>query len=356
MDINNNINKPGENRTTSSNGDNAMNTKPSYTQVQGENLSQGYHHGEPGSGNKAGKSKTLTIMLIVVGILLIGVGIAAYLYLHNSEKEVQEETDAAQAAKLELEEQLAASELENADKELIQLEGQRDLIVSDTLKMRLTQQYENARLQIENLQAQLRDNKNKSSKEIAKLRAEIDSLRKLLKHYLEEIARLNQENELLRAENEQIKGENQQLTSQVASATAQNQVLSERMTLAEKLNVTNVRLSALNSKGKQEKKVAKATQLVVTFTVPQNNSTPVGQKTFYVRVISPEGNLLGGAGSFSFEGGSVPCSAKKIVDYEGAELTDLKIYIDVTKGLPSGDYTVEIFADNYRLASKKYSL
>ena len=46
------------------------------------------------------------------------------------------------------------------------------------------------------------------------------------------------------------------------------------MTLAEKLNVTGVTLTALNKKGRKEKNVTKARQLMVTFTIPQNNSTP----------------------------------------------------------------------------------
>ena len=135
-----------------------------------------------------------------------------------------------------------------------------------------------------------------------------------------------------------------------------HQVLSERMTLAEKLNVTGVNLRALNKKGKNEKKVAKAKQLVVTFTLPPNNSTPVGEKTIFVRIISPEGNLLGNGGSFGFEGANVPCTARKVIEYTGEEIAGIPIYWDVTSALSAGRYTVELFADNYRLASRSFEL
>ncbi|MDE6702059.1 MAG: hypothetical protein K2K00_00090, partial [Muribaculaceae bacterium] len=132
--------------------------------------------------------------------------------------------------------------------------------------------------------------------------------------------------------------------------------LSKRMTLAEKLNVTGVTLTALNKKGKAEKKVQKAAQLMVTFTIPQNNSTPVGEKTIYLRIVSPSGQLLGGGGTFSFEGGSVECSAKKTIEYAGEEIGGVTIYWDVNTALTAGDYTVELFADNYRLISRSFNL
>ena len=43
----------------------------------------------------------------------------------------------------------------------------------------------------------------------------------------------------------------------------------------------------------------------MTFTIPQNNSTPVGEKTIYCRIVSPSGQLLGNGGTFPFEGAQV---------------------------------------------------
>ncbi len=158
------------------------------------------------------------------------------------------------------------------------------------------------------------------------------------------------------SENKDIKQQNQQLAQTVQSVQANNKVLNERMTLAEKLNVTGVTLTPLNKKGKTEKNVTKARQLMVTFTIPQNNSTPVGEKTIYCRITNPEGELLGNGGSFSFEGGSVACTARKSVEYAGEEIGGIRIYWDVNATLTPGDYTVELFADNYRLASRRFTL
>ena len=102
--------------------------------------------------------------------------------------------------------------------------------------------------------------------------------------------------------------------------------------------------------------MAKATQLMVSFTIPQNNSTPVGEKTIYMRIVSPSGQLLDGGGSFSFEGGSVPCSAKRTIEYAGEEIGGVTIYWDVNTALTAGEYTVELFADNYRLVRRSFTL
>ncbi|MDE6574328.1 MAG: DivIVA domain-containing protein, partial [Muribaculaceae bacterium] len=170
------------------------------------------------------------------------------------------------------------------------------------------------------------------------------------------IDRLNKENEAFRSENKEIKEQNNRLSSQVNETRRRNEVLSERMTLAEKLNVTGLTLTALNKKGKTEKKVTKAVQLMATFTIPQNNSTPVGEKTIYMRIISPSGQLLGSAGTFPFEGGQVEFTARKTIEYAGEEIGGIAIYYDVNTPLIAGDYTVELFADNFRLISRSFNL
>ena len=247
-------------------------------------------------------------------------------------------------------------EYQDLNDEFAQFENSRRFITDDSVKRELNDKYEAARIQVEKLQQELNNQKHKSAAEIAKLRSEIDTLRALLRHYVEEIDRLNKENQELRSENQQVKDENRRLSSQVTETTRRNEALSERMTLAEKLNVTGLTLTALNKKGKNEKKVTKAVQLKVTFTIPQNNSTPVGEKTIYMRIISPSGQLLGPGGTFPFEGGNVEYTSRKTIEYAGEEIGGVTIYWDVNTPLIAGDYTVELFADNFRLVSRQFNL
>ena len=266
------------------------------------------------------RSKNNRIALYaIIALAAVALGVGGWMaYDASSRNKALEEAQAMiEQQQLDMEQMQLEQDFENLDREFAQFENSRQLIQDDSVKRALAEKYEAARLQVEQLQNELKSERRKSSAEIAKLRSEIDTLRALLRHYVEEIDRLNKENAALRSENEEIKSQNQRLNSQVAETSRRNEVLSERMTLAERLNVTGLSLSALNKKGKREKKVAKATQLMVSFTIPQNNSTPVGEKTIYMRIINPEGDLLGNAGTFRFEGSTVGCTALKGLEYAG---------------------------------------
>lgn len=308
---------------------------------------------QPEPEKKKDSKKTLIIIIAVCAALLL---IAAGWMVYSTQRTLQQVQNEKDQMQLDYEQQQLAQDAENLDREFAVFENSRQLIMDDSVKRDLTEKYENARLQVEALQAELKNQKNKSAAEISKLKKEIETLRSLLRHYVEEINRLNKENEELRNENAQIKEQNTKLNNKVVATSRENEQLSKRMTLAEKLNVTGLNLTALNKKGKSEKKVQKAAQLMVTFTIPQNNSTPVGEKTIYLRIVSPSGQLLGGGGTFPFEGGSVECSAKKTVEYAGEEIGGVTIYWDVNTALTAGDYTVELFADNYRLISRSFNL
>ncbi len=308
------------------------------------------------AANDATRNKKM--LWIIIGLAAAVVALAIWFIIAStSQKKALEE---AVALKEQAELDMAQRELQNdydaLNNEFAIFENSRQMVLDDSVKLALTQKYETARLQIEKLTQELQNQKHKSAAEIKKLKDEISTLRNLLRHYVEEINRLNQENQALRNENAEIKDKNQQLTSRVQETTRRNEDLNKRMTLAEKLNVTGLNLMALNKKGKQEKKVQKARQLRVTFTIPQNNSTPVGEKTIFMRIVSPSGQLLGDAGSFSFEGGSVAYTAKKVIEYAGEEIGGVTIYWDVNTALTAGTYTVELFADNYRLISRSFDL
>jgi len=295
----------------------------------------------------------IVIGSIVIGAILLGWLVFATVTANRRAKaaEIALEQQQLETAQRDLE-----REYEDLNSEFAYFENSRRYITDDSVKRELNDKYEAARIQVEKLQQELNSQKRKSAAEIAKLRGEIDTLRALLRHYVEEIDRLNKENQELRNENEQIKQQNTRLSSQVNETTRRNEQLSERMTLAEKLNVTGLNLVGLNRKGKVQKKVSKATQLRLTFTIPQNNSTPVGEKTIYMRITSPSGQLLGPGGTFSFEDATLDFTSRKNIEYAGEEIGGVTIYYDVNTPLISGEYTVELFADNFRLKSQKFTL
>ena len=78
-------------------------------------------------------------------------------------------------------------------------------------------------------------------------------------------------------------------------------------------------------------------------------------KDFSVRIVTPEGTLLGGGVTFPMDGANVPATAHRQVEYANDELS-VTIYWNVDATLTAGDYTVEIFCDGYRLASRHFQM
>ena len=291
-------------------------------------------------------------VIAVLAVLLLGAIVFSVFQVTSLKHQV----NVAQAENEQLQltnEQLSLSnEFEAINSEFRQYENQAVQMANDTILAKYTA----AKNKVEQLIKELNSEKTKNAKRIKDLESQIATLCGLLRNYIAQVDSLTKENAGLRAENQEIKSRNQALNSQVAEISGKNKTLTERMTLAEKLNVTGLTLTPLKKNGKQEKNVTKAKQLKVTFTIPQNNSTPVGSKTIYLRIVNPEGQLLGNAGSFSFEGGNVPCSAKKTIEYTGDEMSGVTIYWDVNTTLTPGDYLVELFADNFRIASRHFTL
>ncbi len=239
-----------------------------------------------------------------------------------------------------------------------QYEGQQIYLKNDSL----VHKYNEARMKVEGLIQELNDEKSKNAKNMAASRAkikqlegEIATLKNIVRHYLEEIKRLGEENEGLKQEIQQVQQKNEQLSSQYTAATKSNAELSQTVQLAKKLNITGVSFKAYNKKGKIEKNITKARQLGVHFTVSPNNTTAPGMKDFYIRILSPEGTLLGGGPSFQLDGSTISSTSHRKVEYANEELS-VAVYWDVNTTLTPGDYTVEVFCDGYRLASRHFTM
>ena len=247
-----------------------------------------------------------------------------------------------------------AGEFDKINADFSQFEDQQIYLKNDSLVL----QYNEAKHKVESLLKDLNKEKRSNSanrEKIKQLEAEIATLRGIVKHYLAEIERLGEENAGLKKEIEAVNARNEELSTQVTATSSATRELTQTVQLARKLNITGISLSAYNKKGKKEKNVTKAAKLGVSFTVSPNNTASPGMKNFYVRIVSPEGSLLGGGGSFSYEGASLQSTAHRSMEYSNDELP-VSVYWTVNSTLTPGEYTVEVFCDGYRLGSRRIAL
>lgn len=313
---------------------------------------QEYGNNRPTDPDKPKNRKVLYVILAVIVVLLAALG--AWLLFGGAGTDNKTPDQPAESPELrQTQLELAQSEFENLDREFSEFETQRQAIVNDTLMNKLEQKYQAASLQVEQLKKELKDAANKSSAEIKKLKDQIQLLRELIKGYLRQIDELTQENAQLRADKQELTQHVEQLSTNLAQTQREREHLAERMTLAEKLNVTGLTMTMLKNNGKQEKKIKNARKFLITFTIPQNNSTPVGVKDIYAVITTPEGQLLDGAGTFAFEGGNVSAAARKQIDYGGQEIGGIEMYYDIRNALTPGEYTVQLFCDGYALCDPR---
>ena len=308
-----------------------------------------------------GMNKNVKIIVYTAaGVLVALIALIIVLIVKDNSNTVARNEAQARADSLAIanDQLILTNEFNQLNADFNQYEGQQIYLKNDSL----VQKYNAARMKVEGLLRELNAEKQSHNKDMAasrakikKLEGEISTLKGIVRHYLEEIKRLGEENAGLKQEIAQVQQKNQQLSTQVTQATASNEQLTQTVKLAKKLNITGLSLNAYNKKGKKEKNITKARQLGVHFTVSPNNTAAAGMKTFYLRIISPEGSLLTGGGSFTIDGQSVQATASRNLEYANEEMS-ASIYWDVNTTLTPGDYTVEVFCDGYRLASRHFTM
>lgn len=300
------------------------------------------------------------IVYTAAGVLVALIALIIVLIVNDNHNTVARNEAEARADSLAIanDQLILTNEFNQLNADFNQYEGQQIYLKNDSL----VQKYNAARMKVEGLLRELNAEKQSHNKDMAasrakikKLEGEISTLKGIVRHYLEEIKRLGEENAGLKQEIAQVQQKNQQLSTQVTQATASNEQLTQTVKLAKKLNITGLSLNAYNKKGKKEKNITKARQLGVHFTVSPNSTAAPGMKTFYLRIISPEGSLLSGGGSFIIDGQSVQATASRNLEYANEEMS-ASIYWDVNTTLTPGDYTVEVFCDGYRLASRHFTM
>ena len=294
-----------------------------------------------------------------IGVFLALAALIIVLIVQNAEHSrnaaaIQEQADSLRVENDRLELANLTSEFDRLNAEFNQYEDRELNIKNDSL----VQQYNEAKERVNSLIQEL-DREKKSNRanreKIKQLENEISTLKGIAKHYLEEIRRLNEENEGLRQELSTEKGRNETLARENATVSRSNAELTQTVQLAKKLNITSLSLQAYNKKDKNEKNITKAKKLGVSFVVTPNNTAAPGMKTFYVRIISPEGSVLGSGPSFSYDGTSVAATASRQMEYANQELP-VSIYWTVNTTLTPGDYPVEVFADGYRLGTGRFNM
>lgn len=287
-------------------------------------------------------NKKLLIPLIVVIVLLLGgVTYLAIGLTHQRQvnKDMQELAD------------LDKKEMENEYEQFArQYSEMKTQINNDSIVAQLTQE----QLKTQRLLEELRQVKSTDAREIARLKKELATVRAVLRSYVLEIDSLNRLNQNLREENSRVKGQYNEATRQIAGLSSEKASLSEKVAIAAQLDATGINMIAKKKNGKAVKRIKDCKSIEVSFRITRNVTATNGVRTFYVRITTPTGDVLGGGGTFAYENRDIECSMKKSVEYTGEE-TPVTMYRTVEEFLSKGTYTVSVFADGNMIGSRSFT-
>lgn len=289
-------------------------------------------------------SKKNQILIAIIVALIAAIGIAAY-FIFNQKSQLEEMQQVNEISKQQLEDEYASIDT--------QYEGFKISIKNDSL----LQQLSNEQAKVQRLREELRTVKATDKAEISRLTNELASLRKILKSYIAQIDSLNRANEKLTKEKEEITNKYQETTRTLNQVSQEKANLNEKVTRAAKLDATAISVRATNLKGKDQKKIKKVEQLIVSFTVTKNITAEPGERTIYVRIMKPDDDVLvkNRANTFPYENGNIQYSIKRVIEYGGEEV-NVSLFWKVEEFLMPGTYRVDIFADGNRIGSKSFSL
>jgi len=250
--------------------------------------------------------------------------------------------------------ELAALDKQEMEKEYQNFAAQysemKTYIKNDSLVEQLTAEQERT----QKLLDELRRTHASDAAEIKRLKKELATVRAVLRSYVVQIDSLNRLNQNLMMENDSVRSQLAQSHQQNQALSTEKANLSEKVAIAAQLDATNISLTPLNKRGKTEKYMKHGKTLAVSFTITKNVTASNGVRMVYVRLTTPEGEVLDGGGTFEYAGKQLAWSMKKSVEYTGEE-TSLTLYWTVGEYLGGGQYNVSIFCDGQAIGSRNFT-
>ena len=294
-------------------------------------------------------SKKNATRLIILGILVALIAIAAavlgyhYFYTKPLLEENEELKELAELEKQEMESQYRDFDVQY---EMLQSQLSNDSLIA---------QIENERRHTQQLLEELERTKATDAAEIKRLKAEIASLREVLKSYIVQVDSLNRLNQSLSEENTQIKAQVAEQSTQISTLSTERNQLKDKVNIAAQLDATGFWVTPKNKKGKDTQKVKDVKKLAFGFTIVKNVTAQNGQRIIYARILKPDNSVMGLKGTFAYENTQLEYTEKKYIDYTGEE-EKVTMYSDVTEFLEAGTYKLFVFCDKQMIGQTTFTL
>lgn len=318
---------------------------------------------EPGVNNK--KSTTGLWVLIAV-IALLATGVLGWMYSKESKA-----YDNCQLTNAQLNKEMQAMNealsgyIDGATMDLKQ-DFQEMLATYDKLIEKDASMTDSLQIQKDSiaiLMDQLKDTRNRSYYEINQLKKRNETLRGIMNRYLVTIDSLNTLNIDLSTRLTETSSALETTQIERDELQKQNEQNAELLTKGAKLTAFNFKTEALRYQkiggGTKDVNRAKNAEVIsCSFSIGDNKIARTGNKTIYMQVTDPNGQVIYKRPTdiMQVAGSELLFTGKREIDYQG-QLVDMVIVYNLEGGnIPSGNYSVKIFADGALIGKDSFTL
>lgn len=300
---------------------------------------------QPKKSTKAPKDYTA----LFIGIMVLLLGVLVYLYYAKTSVEEENALQKEEIDRAMLQLDSLSNQLDQKILTISQLGGEIDTLVK-------------LRDELEEQKKQLILEKDSQKRIVANLKDKVGGYEELLRVKDSEILKLKQLNEQLVAENTELKSNTENLSKSIQEINQAKDELAEKVALAGRLKVENLKVFAVNDRGREREEEFKNRQidkLKITFTVLENEVAPIEGKELYIRIVDPNGDVLfdmaRGSGSFIYEGRDMFYSAKHEILYDKNKQ---KVELNYQNGeeYADGRHKVQVYTEDYLMGEGSFRI
>jgi hypothetical protein len=288
---------------------------------------------------KKSPNKGLLVLLI---ILVLG----AFAYVIVLQSRLTREKKESAEIQVLLEDQKVSLE-----EDLTQLKNEFGLLQTnnDSMKLLAADQQQ----KIEQLLQVQADNFQK----IKMYQKELSTLRGVLKSYIAQVDSLNTRNVQLVSEKAVLSTQLAQEKMQTQQLSEEKQQLSTTVQKAQALMISPVNTHGETSRASETDRVRRIEKLKTCFTVRANQIAEAGERVFYVVIKLPGGKVLTNVSSATFfaDGREHIFTSRRVIDYQNKDV-EVCVFSEAADQLIAGTYTVEVYADGYKLGDASFEL
>ena len=210
------------------------------------------------------------------------------------------------------------------------------------------------------IDVELKRQQRANGKVIKELKDRVEGYEVLLKTKDEEIEKLKSVNKELLTENVTLKTEKNQLGDSINRLSQSKDELQTKVDIASELKAENIRIVAVNDRGKERESPFKSRQvgqIKIEFNIAENSVAPIEGKKIMIRILDQSNQVLfdveRGSGTFLYNGKEEFYTSSQDILFDNS-LQKLTYVYDKGSDYAGGSYTLEIYADDYLMGKGEF--